>query len=254
MYFASRAGIICVLLLSFFVMNNARGGLILDQQFDDGPTGGEAFVNRQESPLLGGIFPVEWAQTFTAGVTGDLWRVDLRVGRNLEVDQPLFMDIRTVNAGLPTESNLGSNILASMTIPASAVPIPQFYGYSDFTEFTFSSPAPVIAGEQYAIVLRSEQFSNPPSFLAYRLITASTSFEAYTGGAAYVRVDAGWEEPSVKNDIQFRTFVAVPEPSSMFLLSCFGGVSLAVLRRRRKLCKKDRALSGSDSNAQQSTL
>ena len=93
-----------------------------------------------------------WAQTFTAGATGALVQVDLPVFHqpDLSYGEPadLIVEIRAVEAGVPT-----GPVLASENVPYSA--LPAYCCSVPYTPVTFSSPAPSVAGTQYAIVLRS---------------------------------------------------------------------------------------------------
>lgn len=93
---------------------------------------------------------VSWAQTFTAGLTGGLDRVDLSLVQNkLPGEVPnsvgLTVEIRTVSAGVP-----GGGVLASATIAPDE--IPSIAWRLAFVSIHFSPPAPVTTGVQYAIV------------------------------------------------------------------------------------------------------
>jgi hypothetical protein len=89
------------------------------------------------------------AQTFTSGLTGALDQVDVAIGRNgSSVTVPLLVEIRSVSGGQPTGPTL-----ASASVPATSVPDGFFA--SAFLSIPFSSPAPVTAGVQYAIVASS---------------------------------------------------------------------------------------------------
>ena len=86
---------------------------------------------------------VSAAQTFTAGLTGSLDRVDLFIGRT-GTPSTLNVEIRNVDgSGTP-----GATVLASLSVPASTVPAAPA---TSFTSFDFSTPAQVVAGTKYAI-------------------------------------------------------------------------------------------------------
>src|SRR5215213_8887946 len=92
--------------------------------------------------------PDSLAQTFTAGLSGGLDRVDLALAQaSIPSVGPLTVEIRNVDdSGAP-----GTDVLASIDVPAESVPI----GGNDalaFVEVQFDSPADVAAGGQYAIV------------------------------------------------------------------------------------------------------
>ena len=81
------------------------------------------------------------AQTFTAGLSGGLDQVDLDIVP-VRYALPLTAEIRNVSGGAP-----GSTVLASQSVPAASIPASLY-----FVPFTFATPAPVVAGTQYAIV------------------------------------------------------------------------------------------------------
>ena len=81
------------------------------------------------------------AQTFTAGLTGELDRVDLALS-GTGVATPLTVQIRDGSATAP-----GDTVLASASVPTSAVT-----GSESFVPITIASPASVTAGTQYSIV------------------------------------------------------------------------------------------------------
>ena len=109
------------------------------------------------------------AQTFTAGRTGSLDRVDLSIGR---IDNPgtLTIRIETVAAGVPSGS-----VLATATVPVSGVP-------NDSVVHPVSVPLPPslsLLGTQYAIVLSA---AGAPADTAW--LWALDSLNGYAGGSA----------------------------------------------------------------------
>ena len=85
------------------------------------------------------------AQTFTAGVTGNLDQVDLKLSRNGTPTVDLGVEIRDVSGGQP-----GNRILAGTLVPPASVP-----ATAQFVPVTMDPQAPVVTGGQYAIVLYS---------------------------------------------------------------------------------------------------
>ncbi len=81
------------------------------------------------------------AQTFTAGITGQLDQVDLALS-GMGVTTPLTVQIRDGSATAP-----GDTVLASASVPTTAVTSSE-----SFVPITFTSPASVTAGTQYSIV------------------------------------------------------------------------------------------------------
>src|SRR5919109_876106 len=85
------------------------------------------------------------AQTFTAGLSGQLDQVDLPLAKSIQTDGPLTVEIRDVVGGAP-----GTAVLASAAVPAASVPLGGTQ-QAVFVAAPFDSPADVAAGSQYAI-------------------------------------------------------------------------------------------------------
>jgi len=205
-------------------------------------TNGTAAVDQEFAPatpnfsaVVGSGNQVDWAQTFTVGLSGRLTGLDLRIGRQPTTQQPLLYDLRNTSANAPTESDAGANVLVSGQLQASEVP----------TDFELSAPPNVFvhidlsaaalqvnAGDVLAIVLRSD---NPGTAYRWFGVNGPPSIPRYSGGDSYHRNLAGWNKLSESGDNAFRTYVsAVPEPScgALMLMSCaMIGVSRSTLFR-----------------------
>jgi hypothetical protein len=186
----------------------------LDQQQTDGP----AYSDIYSSASL--------AQSFTAGVSGGVDQVDLYLSSPGAPTAPLSVEIRDVYAGAP-----GVIVLASHSVPASGFP-------AAFMSIKFATPAPVVAGTQYAIVAYSSTgISNP------YLWFVSTA-NPYAGGQKF----AGPSPPSLGSwsgyptgDLAFKTYVVPPVTTS----SPTGQRAAALKKckhkhskRKRKKCRK----------------
>jgi hypothetical protein len=92
---------------------------------------------------------LSWAQTFTAGLTGNLDQVDLYLFRDFSPGD-LTVEIQTVAGGVPS-----GTVLATATVPEDTIPMSG--GVADppsmWVPVEFASGAPVSSGTQYAIVL-----------------------------------------------------------------------------------------------------
>jgi hypothetical protein len=140
------------------------------------------------------------AETFTAGLSGGVDQVDLHIGTTggpLPTG-PLSVEIRGASGGAPD-----STVLASHSVPA-------FNGAPAFLSIKFSTPAPVVAGTQYAIVAYSgADFSN-----VYKW-SLSTVADPYAGGAGFRTLTSppsgSWMP--VTGDFAFKTYVA-PTPGT----------------------------------------
>jgi hypothetical protein len=87
------------------------------------------------------------AQSFTAGLTGDLDQVDLLLWKDATTTAPLKVEIRTLSGGVPS-----TTVLASAFVPATSVPTGR--PAQAFVSVPLSPPAPSVAGTQYVIVCR----------------------------------------------------------------------------------------------------
>jgi hypothetical protein len=110
-------------------------------------------LDQSQTDILGAPAPVvgpgaigtqSVAQTFTAGLSGPLDRVQLHLilGSFNTNFSPLTVELRNTVSGAP-----GSTVLATAQVPASSVTT-----IGDWFDAIFSSPATVTAGTQYAIV------------------------------------------------------------------------------------------------------
>jgi hypothetical protein len=138
------------------------------------------------------------AQTFTAGLTGQLDQVDLALS-DMSATTPLTVQIRDGSATAP-----GDTVLASASVPTSAVP-----SVESFVPITFASPASVTAGTQYSIVALNDS----SGWFWYAGLIATVS--AYEGGKLYGSPNGPpgtgpWFEGNPDADFEFKTYVAPP--------------------------------------------
>src|SRR5262249_22206081 len=106
------------------------------------------------------------------------------------------------------------------------------FTYVDFSAFNI----PVSAGQQYALVLRSDQpFQFPTNSVGYNWYASDQGENIYSGGSAYTRTGGstnGWSA-GAGDDLSFQEYVTiVPEPASVVLLTLGGVIALAAKRRR----------------------
>jgi hypothetical protein len=124
---------ISCMVLAAVVQSGARAGELDQQQPNFGKT---AFI--------GGA--TQQSQTFTAGKTGLLDRIDLGVHKDASCGpgaNPLHVEIRSATNDLPDAITLATVDVPSETVPSSA----QFFAVP------FPAPASISAGSSYAIVL-----------------------------------------------------------------------------------------------------
>jgi hypothetical protein len=161
----------------------------LDQQQPAG--GSDARVQSDES----------LAQTFTAGLTGGLDRIELLLGAPDSVPTvPLTVEIRDGSAGSP-----GTSVLAAGSVAPSAV------GSTDaWVPITFATAAQVAAGTQYSIVAYSSVDN------AHSYFWALEFDNPYPAGANFFQTisppSGTWTLTALDGDQAFKTYVEVPAP------------------------------------------
>jgi hypothetical protein len=173
------------------------------------------------------------AQTFTAGIGGGLDRADLHLSKNGTPSLPITVEIRNASGGTP-----GSTVLASASVPASAVSSSP----GAFVPISFTPPAAVVAGTQYAIVAYSS--AAVPNIYAW----SASLTNPYAAGNGFNTSNSppsgSWNPLLSFLDFTFLTYVA-PTPA----ISGERAAALATCKRRAhkhhwshkrlKGCKKD---------------
>ncbi len=137
------------------------------------------------------------AQTFTAGLTGDLDQVDLALFKGTTT-APLTVEIRDVVAETP-----GATVLGSGTLAAGG---PADVGMAPFRSVSLSSPAAVVAGTPYSIVIHSSQSGSDWGW-------CRIGADPYLGGEAFFTLTG---PPAIAHftafpaeDYAFRTYVDI---------------------------------------------
>ncbi len=157
------------------------------------------------------------AQTFTAGLSGGVDRVDLVLQKVGDPTAPLIVEIRNASGGVP-----GTTVLASESVRAAGIG-----AFPVFVPIKFLSPAAVVAGTQYSIVLWSTDAPNSYGW-------SNSSGETYAGGGPFfVPVSppsTAWTP--VGGDFAFMTYVESPPT----------GRRAAALKKCKKLKKKPKRL------------
>jgi hypothetical protein len=138
------------------------------------------------------------AQTFTAGISGGLDRVDLFLNHTDSPTEGITVEIHDVASGAP-----GSAVLAANGIPASAIGTT-----AAFVSVPFASPAPVTAGTQYAIVAYSADPGNSYDWFYANGNVYPGGNQLYTGDSPPTSASP-WV-PVTGADHAFKTYVAPP--------------------------------------------
>jgi len=189
----------------------------LDQEYDSigGGSPSEAAIDST----------TERAQTFTVGLRGGLDSIGIQVVReDVSTTADLLFDIRETSTGVPIESN--STTLASLTIPASEVPLTLGVG-EFFSVDVIASSIAVNPGDVLAVVLAAPDATT--ALNRYRWPNGPNA-DDYLDGDPYSRTTGTWMLES--SDAGFQTFVVIPEPSSSLSLLAGAGLLVALSRRR----------------------
>jgi hypothetical protein len=178
-----------------------------------------------QSPQTVG-YDMQRAQTFTAGVSGVLDRVSLRL-ENYTSSPPtgavLNISVQTVIGGLPSGEQIGTG-----TIPLSAIPALGSGG--DWVDVDIVD-AIVHAGSQYALVLQTTIWNASVNWwYAYQNAYGSS----YTRGEMAFNYGTGWSTDG-RYDFTFKTYVIPPPythtaPTNADLVSYAGDANTLVVQ------------------------
>ena len=145
----------------------------------------------------------QWAgQTFTAGKSGSLAKVDVNLFCNFCSGTPsVTVSIRAVSGGLPTGSDLAS---ATFNVTGG--------GTQTWYSASFASPTTVTSGTQYAIAIRPTVTMAGTLGFSDSAVNTLTGNDVYAGGALIFSTNSGasWSietgpKPSV--DGGFKTYI-----------------------------------------------
>ncbi|HZT61307.1 MAG TPA: MBG domain-containing protein [Pyrinomonadaceae bacterium] len=160
-------------------------------------SGGEAIDQNQTGATTISTTPTSttWAgQTFTAGKTGNLTKISVGLGLNSGTTGTVTVEIHNASSNLP-----GSTVLSSV---ATLGPVTNASGTVATYTATFSSPAAVVSGTQYSIVVKGGTGS---------VYVVRSSGNPYSGGQYSSTANSGssWTAASTA-DMTFTTYVTSP--------------------------------------------
>jgi hypothetical protein len=171
-----------------------------------------------------------WAQTFTAGLSGGLDQVDLnlaqQIGGHSAPMTPLTVEIRNVSGGVP-----GGTVLGTQSIAPTAPPV---YPANGFVSVNFSPTVPVVAGTQYAIVAGTSA-------------GGSGEYGWYgAGGDTYMHGDPFFQQPPGSGtwtmpatlDLSFRTYVGSAATPTGQRAAALKKCKKKHSAKKRKKCRK----------------
>jgi hypothetical protein len=170
-----------------------------------GPVPGLAVINADFSA----------AQVVTVGKTGKLSAIELAVFTSGSATKPLIIDIVRLSGDAPDFTEAGR--MATREVDSSSIIFaypPSFNLSIDFA----SSNLNFSASDQFAILLRSQTGGGSSPYYGW-WSNPKTSPNSYLGGSAFAILINDGREADRVTDLQFRTFVEVPEPSALALLA-----------------------------------
>ncbi len=174
------------------VCSSAWASVMLDQSQTDTSGGGWSVAGPDNTSAR----PESVAQTFTAGLSGPLDRVDLYLD-NASSTAPLTVEIRNTSGGAP-----GSSVLASASVPAASVS-----SLGGWVTVEFASPAAVTSGTQYAIVAYTADTGTDTNY-----DWNVSGSNPYAGGNMWTSLaspPATWGDGGISSDdVAFKTYVA----------------------------------------------
>jgi hypothetical protein len=149
----------------------------------------------------------QYAQTFTAGLSGGLDQVDVPLSKDCQRNG-VTVEIRTVSAdGKPTNATLASAVIPDASVTSAM----------QFLSVPFASPAPVTTGTQYAIVLSSptSTMCPPPMFLdpSHTYEWGFAAGNPYPGGQGWGSQNGGMSWGAFGDfEFGFKTYVVEGPP------------------------------------------
>jgi hypothetical protein len=148
----------------------------------------------QSSTTISSDVSGKFAQTFTAGQSGPLSRVDLLMAslNNPGGDSLSVSIYPTDGAGKPVTTGTALATSGSAAVPYSATT-------GSWISFSFASPYSVTAGTMYAIA-----FTTNGGLVA--VFAWGSDSDAYAGGAAWV-ANPSWSHQTAPVDFDFRTYL-----------------------------------------------
>jgi hypothetical protein len=212
-------GTIALVTAALGIAADARAQVLDQSQIELSASGDAAVVD--DTSLL--------AQTFTAGLTGQLTRIDAGIFRASATGPDpglLHVEVRPVSGGFPTDT-----VLAHETLESSAVAAWIRFGPLAFTSIAFDPSVALTAGQQYAIVAYTTNAGD-----AYYVWTWSGVFRnPYPGGQVVAKGISPGAPPgawgATPADLVFRTWIGpkTPRPTPNDPSECKDGGSARLM-------------------------
>lgn len=190
-------------------MQTAHGFSVIDQSHTSGGDLG-AFINEC----------CEYAaQTFTAGVSGNLDSVRVSIGESVQAVGQLRISILPTQNGLPIFNPLGSITLSSASAALTDV-------------IAFPNSIAITTGTMYAIAANYVNVPAPGAGQVQGVWSGSTNNQ-YTNGQYLTYYQNGWIYDGDGYDVHFQTYASpIPIPASIWLFGS-GLLGLVGMARRK---------------------
>jgi hypothetical protein len=165
------------------------------------------------------------AQTFTAGLTGGIDQVDLYIDSHGGPTTPVTIEIRDTSGGDP-----GATVLATQSVPAAAIT-----AAGSWVTVNFTTPAPVTAGTQYAVL------AYDPALSMSQFYELGYAGDVYAGGRftyASSSPPAGPWAAGTTADLAFKTYVAPPQAATGQRAAALKKCKHKHSKKKRRKCRK----------------
>ncbi|MGD9646653.1 MAG: PEP-CTERM sorting domain-containing protein [Pirellulales bacterium] len=156
------------------------------------------------------------AQSFTAGYSGQLSRVDLVLGRTKGLTGTLEFSVRPMVDGAPSSLNA----LIQFSIDVATLPDAPLSASTPITPTALdlsSYDLSIEKGKSYAIALER----NTIAFQPWVVWSDGRPPDGYVGGEVFRRSyhSGDWDPLGDTSDMEFATYILVPEPASMIAIA-----------------------------------
>jgi len=149
--------------------------------------------NPSSLSIAGNLTATNWVgQTFRAGVTGNLTKFSTLLGLTSGTSGTITVEIRDLNGANPGNTVLATGTLGPVTNVGTAAPY----------TVTFATPAAVVAGNDYSVVLRTS--------VGNTVFGVRGSGNGYANGALFTTTTSGGAWTATTNDLYFTTYVTTP--------------------------------------------
>ena len=172
---------------------------------------GAAALDQQQLTSGAGFGAATAWQSFTAGVSGNLTQLDLRISSPAG-------PATTTSATLSVYAGEGTS---GTLLTTQAIVVSYTAGSNQYQQFPLATVIPVVAGRQYTYLLQTVS----PAYLSFD-VSVATAASPYAGGIYSVNSD---------QDLLFKTYVAAITRTDIFTALAVGNVGIGTASPAQKL-------------------